>query len=125
MCLRWTSVTLCLYSGVAFWGLVVTVFLRSSVVREAVLEGVLVLRDLDVGMSVTNDAEAVVRWALRLPDWDHRWPIVYRDSQGHYDALEHVRGEFSGFVTLGCARTAAAAVERLVFLRGDKGKCTS
>lgn len=92
--------------------------MRAAVVREAVIRGVLVLRDLDLGMSVTNDAEAVVLWALTLPGWDQDWPIVYRDTQGQYDALVHADGRFIGFQALGGATSARQAVQRL---RGGDG----
>jgi hypothetical protein len=75
--------------------------MRATVIREAVIDGVLVLRDLDHGMSVTNDAEAVVAWALTLPGWDRTSPIVYRDTDGRYDALVHSQGRFVGFLSLG------------------------
>lgn len=88
--------------------------MRATVIREAVIDGVLVLRDMDAGMSVTNDAEAVVRWALTLPGWDKRHPIVYRDTEGVYDALQHAHGQFSGFLSLHRSRGAAEAVARLL-----------
>lgn len=49
------------------------------------------------GMSVTNDAEAVVsflrrRAGLRDGDW-----VVYRDTDGVWDVLAHQSGMFTGF----------------------------
>lgn len=87
--------------------------MRASVVRECILQGVLVLRDLDAGMSVTNDAEAVVAWAMSLPDWDHSRPIVYRDTMGRYDALAHRGGQFTGYIALS-GSTPQEAVARLL-----------
>jgi hypothetical protein len=50
--------------------------------------------DLDVGKSITNDAENVVEQvAKEYPG--HR--IIYRDTQGQWDELVHNDGEFVGF----------------------------
>lgn len=50
--------------------------------------------DNDVGMSITNDAEAVVEDVLRQYP-DHR--IIYRDTMGQWDELVHWNGKFSVF----------------------------
>jgi hypothetical protein len=75
-------------------------------------DGVFVLEDLSAqlgGMTVTNQAERVVRRlaAGGLEDY-HR--IVYRDSEGVYDELVHGRGEFIGFAPIR-TRDLAVAVE--------------
>lgn len=49
------------------------------------------------GMSVTNDAEAVVA-DVYAKHGDLR--IIYMDSQGHWDELVHDKGKFSHFVFL-------------------------
>jgi hypothetical protein len=52
------------------------------------------ITDLDGSVSVTNDAEAVVRFVnARYPG--HR--IFYRDTMGNWDELVHANGIFTGF----------------------------
>lgn len=50
--------------------------------------------DNDVGMSITNDAEAVVEDVLAKYPY-HR--IIYRDTMGQWDELLHWNGKFAGF----------------------------
>jgi hypothetical protein len=85
--------------------------MRASVCREAIINGVLVLRDLNVGtMTITNDAESVVRWACTsITGWNTSMPIVYRDTDGRFDALAHRNGEFTDFVLLGAQNPQHAA----------------
>jgi uncharacterized protein involved in tellurium resistance len=60
--------------------------------------------DLDDGaMSVTNDAEAVVA-ALVAQYGDRR--IMYRDTEGNWDELEHENGRFLDYA-------AGALLERI------------
>lgn len=50
--------------------------------------------DLPGKMSITNDAEMVVTEVIaKYPN--HR--IVYRDSEGRWDELKHLNGEFTTF----------------------------
>jgi len=52
--------------------------------------------DNDGRVSVTNDAEAVVKYI------NHSYPnyrIIYRDTMGNWDELLHVNGDFTGFTT--------------------------
>ena len=50
--------------------------------------------DNDVGMTITNDAENVVKDVLsKYPE--HR--IIYQDTDGNWDELLHQNGEFAGF----------------------------
>ena len=54
------------------------------------------ITDDDGSISVTNDAEHVVR------DIHQRHPnyrVIYRDSQGQWDELVHSNGTLTGFVT--------------------------
>lgn len=84
--------------------------MRANCCREDIIDGVLVLRDLGAGMSITNDAESVVRWACAsITGWNKALPIVYRDTEGVYDSLEHSGGEFTGFLLLGAASAREAA----------------
>jgi hypothetical protein len=56
--------------------------------------------DLDDGRcSVTNDAENVVPAVLEKYS-PQALPIYYRDSEGWWDELQHVSGQFIGFGTL-------------------------
>lgn len=48
-------------------------------------------------MTVTNDAEAVVKYAV-ASFGDHR--IAYRDTDGRWDELKHDGGSFTGFAPL-------------------------
>ncbi len=60
-----------------------------------VTDSVVFISDDDAGgMSVTNDAEAVVGEVAR--NYLNR-RIVYRDSTGQWDELLHRNGEFRGF----------------------------
>lgn len=55
---------------------------------------VFIVDDNNGGMSVTNDAEAVVVDVLaKYPD--HQ--IIYRDTEGQWDELLHWKGQFAGF----------------------------
>lgn len=58
---------------------------------------VLLMDDDDGGMTVTNDAEAVVRAVLR------EYPgkrIIYRDTERRWDELRHNGSKFTGFAPL-------------------------
>lgn len=56
------------------------------------------LRDLDGLVSITNDAETVVRYVLdELEDTSFR--IYYRDTNGDWDELAHDKRRFTHFHT--------------------------
>lgn len=58
------------------------------------LEQIIRIVDLDEGMSVTNDAENVVREVnAQRPGYR----ILYRDTMGNWDELLHDNGIFQGF----------------------------
>lgn len=59
-----------------------------------VTEDTIFLVDRNIGMSVTNDAENVVAEVVNEYG-DKR--VIYRDSMGNWDELEHTRGTFDGF----------------------------
>lgn len=59
---------------------------------------VILLTDCDGRVSVTNDAEAVVVRVLHGLTGKVR--IVYKDSEGHWDELIHVDGQFVDFADL-------------------------
>jgi hypothetical protein len=67
----------------------------------SVVDDVILIRDLDGPVSVTNDAEAVVDAIIRLgsaPRPDGRpWRIHYIDTMGNKDELLHTNGEWTGF----------------------------
>jgi hypothetical protein len=50
--------------------------------------------DLDIGKSITNDAEAVVEIVNKA--FPNR-RIIYKDSCGQWDELVHAKGSFVGF----------------------------
>lgn len=83
-----------------------------------------VIRVVDLGipgtLSVTNNAEAVVRRLAEQGFDIQRVPIVYRDSAGRWDGLVVDKaGEFDGFVILR-GRTFEDAVRRLRGLHGKE-----
>lgn len=59
-----------------------------------VTDDIVFIRDLDRGLTVTNDAENVVR-DLHKAYPDRR--IVYCDTSGDWAELVHVAGRFQGF----------------------------
>lgn len=61
-------------------------------------EPVIVIEDLDKGMSVTNDAERVCP-ALVARYGDK--PIFYYDTMGNFDELVHENGEFKAYSSAG------------------------
>lgn len=84
--------------------------------READGVSVLVIIDQDLGgMSVTNNAEAVVRSiADELGDDILQKPIIYRDSTGTYDGIDgtYLDDPFYHIGTEDETRAAATAAER-------------
>jgi hypothetical protein len=66
----------------------------------------------DPTLSVTNDAEYVVKLATDTHG-DH--PVVYRDTEGRWDELRHREGHFACFRILD-ARTAEEAVDEVLLL---------
>lgn len=82
----------------------------------------MVVIDLDdgtlqwVACSVTNDAENVIKYLIRAAglvslngEAGHE-RVVYRDTMGRWDELQHQQGEFVGFEMIGKA-TQDEAVE--------------
>ena len=67
---------------------------RASYDVVKVTEDTIYLVDKNRGMSVTNDAESVVAEVVN-EHGDKR--VVYRDSMGNWDELEHERGKFKDF----------------------------
>lgn len=56
--------------------------------------GMVFIIDENIGMSITNDAEAVVADVVsKYPN--HR--IIYKDTDGSWDELLHWNGRFTGF----------------------------
>lgn len=50
-------------------------------------------------MSITNDAEEVVKWATKnITGWSR---ILYKDTVGQWDELVVQNGEFKGFRCIG------------------------
>lgn len=69
--------------------------LRSMFQVDHIRDDVVYLTDLDVGMSVTNDAENVVEY---LYNRFGNKRFVYRDTMGRWDELAHTNGHFTGFL---------------------------
>jgi hypothetical protein len=71
----------------------------------SLIRGVICIRDLCEGVSVTNDAENVIAdlAARKLLTDAAGTPrrIIYRDTMGIYDELEVVDGQFAGFKAIG------------------------
>lgn len=65
-----------------------------SVFRSDPIDRRVWIRDNDVGLSVTNDAEAVV--AALEADYPG-WRFFYRDTDGAWDELQHDGSRFTGF----------------------------
>ncbi|MFC1337532.1 MAG: hypothetical protein G8D89_17900 [gamma proteobacterium symbiont of Clathrolucina costata] len=52
--------------------------------------------DLDIGRTVTNDAESVVKMLnLELPGGLGKKKVYYRDTCGRFDELKHQNGNFT------------------------------
>lgn len=62
---------------------------------HALIGDVVVVLDQNGPRSVTNDAERVCREMFAFYDQHH--PIVYRDTEGAWDELEHAQGAFVNF----------------------------
>lgn len=64
------------------------------VTSNSVLGKMVFIVDNDVGVTITNDAENVVKDVLaKYPN--HR--IIYRDTDSNWDELLHWNGAFTGF----------------------------
>ncbi len=70
--------------------------------------GFVLLEDLGTGMSITNDAEQVVRWLAETGVLDDGRRVLYRDTLGTWDELLHKGGRFAGFAPLGAKRQEEA-----------------
>jgi hypothetical protein len=68
--------------------------------------------DQDAGMSVTNDAEAVVGEVLGMVDAPIK-RIVYRDTEGRWDELKHDGRRFVGFWPIRPEDPIRSDIERL------------
>ena len=84
-----------------------------------VADGAIVLEDLDQGRSVTNDARHVIE-RLAAAGYDLAMPVIYRDTLGQWDLLQVTDGQFSGYGSLGGAKTYTEA--RVALARGLKAK---
>ena len=67
---------------------------RSDFTVIRVQERIVFIVDNDNGLSVTNDAEAVVD---HLNDIYPSFRVVYRDTDGNWDELVHVDGVFKRY----------------------------
>ena len=65
-------------------------------------DGAIVVKDRDLGRSVTNDAENVIA-DLREREFNLLLPVLYCDTTGRYDGLTVRDGRFAGFYPLNAA----------------------
>lgn len=67
----------------------------------SITDDIITIRDLDGLVSVTNDAENVVKEVIRCRgernDKGKPWRIQYYDTMGNLDELMHEEGSFRGF----------------------------
>lgn len=78
-----------------------------------VRDGFVLVIDLGTGMSVTNDAEAVILALAQLvPDFATK-RVLYRDTEGTWDEIAHADGEFECFRYIG-TQTPEEAMARLL-----------
>jgi hypothetical protein len=78
-----------------------------------VLRGVIVLYDRDRGQrSLTSAMDEVVPHLYRRGILTAKRVLIYRDSDGVFDGVVHVKGRFAGFYPLR-ARTRAGAIKAL------------
>jgi hypothetical protein len=82
------------------------------------IPGFVLLEDLGTGMSITNDAEQVVRWLAETGVLDDGRRVLYRDSLGKWDELMHKDGRFAGFAPLG-----AKGQKEAVRIARERGEC--
>jgi len=76
-----------------------------------VIEDVVVVIDQDKGgMSVTNDIENVLQDLSYSMDLGNR-PVVYQDSTGTFDGVNHDTGKFTGFYRLNETNVYAAVAK--------------
>lgn len=72
--------------------------LRCKFDTVCITDTLILIADCDQGMSVTNDAEAVVtRINNDLAEGIGARRLFYRDTQGRYDELTALSGHFAGF----------------------------
>ena len=68
-----------------------------SIIRNDEGQNILYIRDEDVGMSVTNDAENVVAELFENGLLNNGKRLFYYDSEGQLDEILHEEGKFTGF----------------------------
>jgi len=68
-----------------------------SVVYRAPDKGILVLRDLDQGVSITNDAENLIQHLSSRGEIYRDTSVLYYDTQGTLDYILHDGERFLGF----------------------------
>ena len=68
--------------------------MHNQYIIDRVENGTVFLIDSDIGKSITNNAENVVREIHKFYP-NHK--IIYRDTDGHWDELLHHNGVFIDF----------------------------
>lgn len=71
---------------------------------------VVVVIDRNAGPSVTNNAAAVVREVARRLRGLGARPLIYRDTSGRYDGLDHDGQQFIGFYPIGVTDESEAII---------------
>ena len=76
-----------------------------------IIDDVFVVTDLDKGgISVTNDIENVLQDLSYSMDLGGR-PVIYRDSMGRFDGVNHILGRFVSFSSLNETNVYAAVAK--------------
>lgn len=66
-------------------------------ISTRVIPKIVLVTDEGGSMSVTNDAEAVVEFVLQQNNWNQDIRILYEDSEGSWDELQHDGSGFLAF----------------------------
>lgn len=66
-------------------------------ISTQVIPKLVLVSDENGPTSVTNDAEDVVAFVLEQNRWNPDIRILYRDSEGYWDELQHDGSGFIGF----------------------------
>lgn len=89
---------------------------------HSIIDDVLVIRDRNRGgRNVTNDMERVLADLAQTVDLKDR-VVIYRDSMGRYDGVEHHNGLFVRFYSIGGHKARTAIDSAVVIERRRKAK---
>jgi len=87
-------------------------------ISTQIIPKIVLVTDEDGLMTVTNDAESVVEFVLgQICKWNPDVRILYKDSEGQWDELQHDGIKFIGF-RLWRARSWQDIVTNPEFIKG-------